>query len=59
MYANHLVGDNLMYADDITCLTTEQNFENLELKANISVNMLSQELAMSCLKVNASKTGFM
>ena len=57
VYVNHLVGDNLMYADDATCLITEQNLENLELKANTRVNMFSQQLAMSCLKVNESKTG--
>ena len=59
VYMNDLVRDNIMYADDTTCLVTEHNFEKLEISACIKVAQLTQELAARNLKVNTSKTGVM
>ena len=59
VYLNSLVTNNIVYADDTTCLTSETNLKNLEIKANIQVNELAQKLAALKLKVNPNKTGIM
>lgn len=56
VYVNSLVGNNIMYADDTTCLTVDRSLEQLELKSNIAINVLTQELAAHNLMVNPSKT---
>ena len=56
VYVNSLVKDNIMYADDTTCISVHRSLEQLEIDANIQINVLTQELATHKLLVNSKKT---
>lgn len=47
------------YADDTTMVTTNDNLEQSEKTANLSINSLCQRFSVAKLKLNEPKTNFL